>query len=179
MNLVFRGFNIKYPLSTILVAFLLFIIIGVILREFASVIIHYIAYNITDSHNPGFCTVCRTKTRWDANLKMAAYLLYATFYIIIVLVILAIRKRHNDSQKTQVLLSSIFILSSPTITSWPVSRFCDHYEWNFITGCSYGVQVITPIIMSINPVNILISTIVAYCIIKLYVYICSLFTKCT
>ncbi len=166
-------------LGYLILAVILFLVIGALLREFSSIIIHYIAYNITDSTNSGECFVCRSRTRWDTNLKIAAYLLYATIYTIIILAILAIRKRYKHSQKIQILLSSIFILSSPTITSWPVSRFCDHYEWNFFTGCSYAVQVITPIIMSINPVNILISTIAAYCIIKLYVYICSLFTKCT
>ena len=160
-------------LGMITIAVILFLIAGLILRELAGEAIHYISRYITNSYIPGSCQLCRTE--WDINLKIAAYTLYAAIYSLVIFIILKLKKRYKYSPKIQLSLFILYILSSPTLTSWPISRSCGGWGGN----CTSHVQAITPIIMSINPLNILISAIVAFCLMKIYFHICSMSTKST
>ena len=139
------------------------------LTELARYFVKYIARHITDSvvQWERFNHIHRAldKINWDTALKETVYTLYGAIFIIVTIFVLYLLKKNNGSKIKNRIISSLFILSFPTITSWQIESTCHQHL------CFYDYQpldVVTPLIMSINPLYMLFSLTCALLILKAY-----------
>jgi hypothetical protein len=158
--------SLRYSLSIFLVAciwLVSFYLCYVLSRK----IVRFLAFNLTDSVSSTGCC----KFNWDSDLRTASYLTYFIFFVSIVyLLILLLNKIKNNALLNRFsLLAFIFIF--PTYTSRGVASVCSGFG-----GCAtgYHIDIIAPVIMSLNPINIAVSSLFAYIIARMFFYIKSI-----
>lgn len=124
-------------------------------------IVRYIANNITQSNAGPYCC----KFEWDFNLQIFMYFLYAIVFLLTTSSLIVVWKKYKETVSVKRILVIIFIMIFPTHTFWGVASICGGFG-----GCSNGYyfNIVVPIIMSINPIAIIISAFVAYKIAMIY-----------
>lgn len=143
-----------------IVALILFVITGFFLRNLASTVIHFVGVYITNSAPAqGYGRV-----NWDISLRIAAYLLYATSFLVLVTYIHSNIRTQTKTINDNKIFAALFILWFPTVTNWFVTYTCG----GFLGNCTKSYWVVAPIIMSVNPMSIIIGCVAAYGLIKAY-----------
>ena len=165
--LIMKEINHKYLMILNFIGMIIVAHFG--LTELARFLTKYIARHITDSvvqwESFNHIHKALDKINWDTALKETVYTLYGAIFIIVTILVLYLLKKNNGSKIKNRIISSLFILSFPTITSWQIESTCHQHL------CFYDYQpldVVTPLIMSINPLYILCSLICALLILKIY-----------
>lgn len=150
----------KYS-TIILIGFIAWLLIFALVHYTARDIVHYIANNITKSNAGPYCC----KFEWDQNLQIFMYSLYAIFFLLITSLLIVVWKQYREAIIVKRIIIMIFMMIFPTHTFWGVASICGGFG-----GCSNGYyfNIIVPIVMSINPIAIIVSAIVAYKIATLY-----------
>lgn len=142
-----------------------------ILIEIATYVVYQLAWYVTDSSAGAYYIgepYGYELINWDSNLKRVTYGLYGLAFCIEVICIHIILKFKAKHFKAISPIASIaFLLSFPTFTSWSIEIPCERVNI-FGFGCSRSIELIAPIIMSNNPVYIIISGAISLIGIKLY-----------
>ena len=145
----------------ILVGLFTWAIISLVTHSVADDIVEFTAINITKSNANISCC----KFNWDFKLQVAIYSLYATVFIILTIFLIYMSKIYKESIIIQRCLISIFIMSFPSYTSWYI---------NISDGIYYQTMksqynLVVPTIMSLNPISIIMSVLIAYKLSRYYV----------
>ncbi|MCL6417376.1 hypothetical protein MIB92_17080 [Aestuariirhabdus sp. Z084] len=118
-------------------------------HDYAGFLAGYITNSCAFDDAVGRCS----KFKWDSDLMIAAYISYA---LVMTGVIIASMKILNSKASRLIKQAAItaYVLSFPTYTHWGVASICKGFG-----GCSvaYHIELITPLIMSTNPIPMLIS----------------------
>lgn len=124
-------------------------------------VVRYIANNITQSNAGTDCC----KFEWDLKLQIFMYGLYAIIFLLITSALIVAWKKHKGGILVKHTLIITFIMIFPTHTFWGVASNCGGF-----LGCSNGYyfNIVVPLIMSINPLAVIISAFVAHKIAALY-----------
>ena len=167
-------YNLPIPFlrKNIIVIVAALILLHIISTEIARFAVNYLAMNVTDSIAPRFYTGTPydyALIHWDEKLKKLTYGIFGAiilFEIILIHIIhLALMTKKRLSKPTTYITVVIFLLSFPTVTNWSISISC---EGPSILSCAKTLYVVTPIIMSNNPIFITISLILALFIVNIY-----------
>jgi hypothetical protein len=118
------------------------------------------AWNITNSD----ASDVNSLINWDEALKRTTYSYYGVIFIIEIVFIHLLLKKNKYTKTVNRILAAVFILSSPSITSWNIAFTCGGAMGN----CQRTLDVITPVVMSINPLYISISVFCATIIVLIY-----------
>jgi hypothetical protein len=125
-------------------------------------IVRYIANNITKSNAGPYCC----KFEWDFNLQVFMYSLYVLIFLLTTSSLIVVWKKYKGAAIVKRILVVMFIMIFPTHTFWGVASNCGGFG-----GCSngYHFNMVVPIIMSTNPIAIIISALVAYKLATIYI----------
>ena len=124
-------------------------------------VVQYIANNITGSNANESCCYYE----WDISLQIFTYSLYAAIFFIVTISLIFIWKKYKSLLFIKNIVVVIFIMIFPTHTFWGVASECGGFG-----GCSNGnyFNIVTPVIMSINPIAMIISGFFAYKLATIY-----------
>ena len=159
-------FKLKRKQLIILSSIGTFLMLHFLITAIARYAVHFIAWNITDSYA---AKGSNSLINWDIPLMSFTYTLYAAFFIIGIIYLHLLLKNPKNTTNIKRIILGIYILSFPTIRSWRID--CSDFYGN----CPDSLQLVTPIVMSINPIYIFISIITAILVLKIY----SIITKIT
>lgn len=161
-------FSIIAILASIIAA-ITFLIISSHIRDFAGEIISAVGINITKSiHDDGCVYYC--KVVWDTNLKIAAYTIYALCYAISVYIIFNFYKQFVHEALVRKALLVTLVLCSPTHTLWHVKVVRPGWGDGLLVFPEYDYyHIITPVIMSNNPLSIGITAYIVVVLSKLHI----------
>ncbi len=149
--------NVLNLILIVVLSLTAFVIVNQLLWGLATDIIYFIGINITNSYDFIGCgDWCNVK--WDTNLKIAAYAIYATIYVSAVVAGISFIKKHRNNDLTVEVLRGAFILGFPTLGHNYIS--CG--EPATYNTCDSFIHLIVPLIMSINPLAIVVSGYIAY-----------------
>lgn len=139
------------------------------IRDFAGGIIRYVGINITGSIHDDKCVYYCTVI-WDTNLKIAAYTIYALCYAISVYIIFNFYRHFGHKPFIRKTLLVALILCCPTHTLWHVEIRRPWGADGFLIFPEYDYyHIITPVIMSNNPLSIAITAYIVFKLSKLYI----------
>lgn len=128
--------------------------------EVARWMIYFIGKNISLSqvseHNQNLI--------WDHALKSSSYALYIMVTMLILFVLHRCYKKHHHLENIKLILIATFFMIFPTHTGWLIAYTCGGFGGH----CQRSLNVITPMILSINPLSISVSIVAAYFAYKTY-----------
>ncbi len=154
---IFRKHSYLFVAAT----FWVFLFLGA--REIAREYVRFLAFNITNSFAFPNCSGCH-KFNWDTNLQLATYTTYTLFMLAFFVGLVKLYRSSSPIYiKRSVLL--VYILAFPTYTSWGVHSVCGG-----LMGCGVGyyVDIVAPIVLSTQPLFMLLSASLAYFFVWLY-----------
>jgi len=152
--------KLNYKLLPVLKIIGALIILHFGLTEIARAVVHIVAHYLTNSVVGG----SNSRINWDAALSQTVYVIYGVLFVSKTVEIALVLKMKCFSKSVNRIISGLFVISFPTITSWQISYTCG----GFLGGCQRSLDVVTPLILSINPINILVSMICAVLILTVY-----------
>jgi hypothetical protein len=136
------------------------IVLRFIVYGLALSLLYFIAWYITNSN----ASDVNSLINWDTELKVFVYCLYGIGLLIeIIYLHLIIVKRQTTKMQKRIMVG-IFVLSFPTITSWPIEYTCGGAMGN----CTGYLDVVTPLLLSNNPIYMSISILIALTIVTMY-----------
>jgi hypothetical protein len=158
-------FKIKMKYLKCFTALWFLLLIHFIAVELARWAVHFLGKNITMSQ------VGESNHRliWDDALKFSSYALYIGVAALILLVLHRCFTKYHDVKNVKQLLVVIFFMIFPTYTDWIISYTCG----GFGGDCHRSLQIVVPLILSINPISMGFSLVAAYMSYKMYSHIIS------
>lgn len=132
-----------------------FIVYGI-----AKSLLYFIAWYITDSN----ASDVNSLINWDAELKTFVYCLYGVGFLIEIIYFHLIFIKRQTTKMQNRIMAGIFVLSFPTIASWPIEYTCGGAFGN----CTRYLDVVTPLLLSNNPIYMSISILIALTVVTMY-----------
>lgn len=142
----------------------------------ASLVVHLLGAHVTHSLAPAYYLGTpegriTLPVHWDTALMQLTYGLYAALFLLMVVtlvtVTISLHRKGRLTKNARLVCGGVFVLAFPTLTSWPVRSGCENLA-SFPFPCYRTLDVITPVVMSVNPLHIAISALCAGAIAQAY-----------